>query len=79
MSTASGEIYQPLVWSRSWDQPFQLACKRLLDVVLSAFLLVLASPLFLVLGLAVKLTSPGPVLSAGMGVHSLATRFALWW
>jgi hypothetical protein len=35
MSTASGEIYQPLVWSRSWDQPFQLACKRLLDVVLS--------------------------------------------
>jgi|SRR5580704_16642486 lipopolysaccharide/colanic/teichoic acid biosynthesis glycosyltransferase len=61
MSTASGEIYQPLVWSRSWDQPFQLACKRLLDVVLSAFLLVLASPLFLVLGLAVKLTSPGPV------------------
>ena len=61
MSTASGEICQPLVLSRSWDQPFQLACKRLLDVVLSAFLLVLASPLFLVLGLAVKLTSPGPV------------------
>jgi lipopolysaccharide/colanic/teichoic acid biosynthesis glycosyltransferase len=61
MTTASGEVYQPLVWSRSWDQPFQLACKRLLDVVLSAFLLVLAFPLFLVLGLAVKLTSPGPV------------------
>ena len=60
MSTAPGEMYEPLVFSRSWNQPFQLACKRALDVLLSAFLLVLASPLLLVLVLAVRLTSPGP-------------------
>ena len=61
MSTAPGEMYEPLVFSRSWNQPFQLACKRALDILLSALLLVLAAPLFLVLGLAVKLTSSGPV------------------
>lgn len=61
MSTASGETYEPVVFSRSWDQPFQLACKRTLDVVLSVFSLLLAAPLLLILGLLVKLTSPGPV------------------
>ncbi|MGA7924712.1 MAG: sugar transferase [Candidatus Sulfotelmatobacter sp.] len=54
-------MYEPLVFSQSWDQPFQLACKRALDVFFSAFLLVLLAPLFFVLGLLVKLTSPGPV------------------
>ena len=61
MSTASGETYEPLVFSRSWDQPFQLVCKRALDMLFSAFLLLLTAPLVLVLGLLVKLTSPGPV------------------
>lgn len=61
MSSASGEMYQPLVFSQNWDQPLQLAAKRALDVFLSAFSLVLASPVFFVLGLLVKLTSPGPV------------------
>lgn len=36
--------------------------KRLLDVVLSSILIVLFVPLFLLIGLAVKLTSAGPVL-----------------
>ncbi|MGA7398541.1 MAG: sugar transferase [Candidatus Sulfotelmatobacter sp.] len=61
MPTTSGEMYEPLVFSQSWDQPFQLACKRVLDVVLSVFSLLLAAPLLVVLGLLVKLTSPGPI------------------
>jgi lipopolysaccharide/colanic/teichoic acid biosynthesis glycosyltransferase len=61
MTTASGEMYEPVVFSRRWDQPFQLACKRSLDVVLSGFSLLLAAPLLLILGLLVKRTSPGPV------------------
>jgi lipopolysaccharide/colanic/teichoic acid biosynthesis glycosyltransferase len=61
MSNAPVEIYESLTFSRSWDQPFQLACKRFLDVLLSAFLLAVTAPLLLVLGLLVKLTSPGPV------------------
>ncbi|HNS00789.1 MAG TPA: sugar transferase [Anaerolineae bacterium] len=36
--------------------------KRMFDIVLSALLLILLSPLLLVLALAIKLDSPGPVL-----------------
>jgi exopolysaccharide biosynthesis polyprenyl glycosylphosphotransferase len=42
--------------------PWQLALKRLLDVVVSAALLVVLSPLFLLIALAIKLDSKGPVL-----------------
>lgn len=40
----------------------QQATKRVLDVVLSIIALVVLSPLLLIVALAVKLTSPGPVL-----------------
>jgi lipopolysaccharide/colanic/teichoic acid biosynthesis glycosyltransferase len=54
-------MYEPVVFSRNWDQPLQLAGKRTMDLLLSALSLLLTAPLFLVLGLLVKLTSPGPV------------------
>jgi exopolysaccharide biosynthesis polyprenyl glycosylphosphotransferase len=40
----------------------QYAAKRTFDLVLSTVALVLLSPVLLVIGLAVKLTSPGPVI-----------------
>jgi lipopolysaccharide/colanic/teichoic acid biosynthesis glycosyltransferase len=40
---------------------FTLICKRVFDVVVSAVILLILSPLLLVLALAVKLDSPGPV------------------
>jgi exopolysaccharide biosynthesis polyprenyl glycosylphosphotransferase len=43
-------------------QEWQLLAKRLIDVLVSATLLVLLSPLLLAIALAIKLTSPGPVL-----------------
>src|SRR6185369_5672144 len=48
-----------------YDSPFRgLArlVKRLEDLVLGAFFLVLLAPVMLVVALAIKLTSPGPVL-----------------
>jgi putative colanic acid biosynthesis UDP-glucose lipid carrier transferase len=48
-----------------WESPFlglNAALKRALDIVLGSFILVLASPLMLLVAMAVKLTSPGPVL-----------------
>lgn len=47
--------------SRYWEHPFSLACKRALDIFVSGFLLVLLAPFLFLLGLAVKLTSPGNV------------------
>jgi exopolysaccharide biosynthesis polyprenyl glycosylphosphotransferase len=40
----------------------QLALKRLLDIAVSALLLLMAAPLILLVALAIKLTSPGSVL-----------------
>src|ERR1700693_727872 len=47
--------------SPHWDSPFMLACKWFFDLLVSGSLLVVLSPLFLILALAVKLTSSGPV------------------
>lgn len=44
------------------DVGFELALKRLMDVVGSGLLLVLLSPVLLAVSLAVKLSSPGPLL-----------------
>jgi lipopolysaccharide/colanic/teichoic acid biosynthesis glycosyltransferase len=52
---------QQLVLSPAWDSPIYLAAKRGIDAVGSAFLLLLLSPVFLVLAIAVTATSPGPV------------------
>ncbi len=43
-------------------RPFQLWPKRMFDLVVSASGIVVLSPLFLLIALLVKLTSPGPVL-----------------
>jgi lipopolysaccharide/colanic/teichoic acid biosynthesis glycosyltransferase len=42
--------------------PAALALKRLIDLILSALLLVALAPLFAAIALAVKLSSPGPIL-----------------
>lgn len=41
---------------------FSLAMKRLFDIVVSALMLVVLSPVFLILAIAIKIDSPGPVL-----------------
>lgn len=56
------------LWSESgeqaspyWRDPTRVAAKRVLDVIVSGSLMIVLSPLFLVLALAVKLSSRGPV------------------
>jgi len=44
-----------------WRNPFQLACKRCIDVLVSFLLLLVLSPVFLLLAILVKLGSPGSV------------------
>jgi len=61
MSGVSQPNFEPLVLSPHWGRPFETVLKRALDLVVSGILLVLAAPFFVLLGLAVKFTSPGPV------------------
>jgi lipopolysaccharide/colanic/teichoic acid biosynthesis glycosyltransferase len=44
------------------DRALYFACKRVIDVVLTSLLLVLLLPLMLLVALAIKLDTPGPVL-----------------
>ncbi|MBL2516256.1 undecaprenyl-phosphate glucose phosphotransferase, partial [Klebsiella pneumoniae] len=40
----------------------KMVFKRLEDIILSLFILLLISPLLIIISLAVKITSPGPVI-----------------
>ncbi|ALA59804.1 TIGR03013 family XrtA/PEP-CTERM system glycosyltransferase [Nitrospira moscoviensis] len=52
--------------------------KRLFDVVVSAVSLVLLSPLFVLIGLLVKLDSPGPVFYCQMRVGLRGQPYMIW-
>lgn len=56
----------------------QVAGKRCFDIVVSALLLVLLSPLFLILAIAIKLDSPGPVFYRQERVTQYGKRFRIF-
>lgn len=57
---------------------FQLVMKRCFDIVASAILLVLLSPMFLVLAVVIKLDSPGPVFYRQERVTQYGKRFRIF-
>ena len=61
LDDAQLQIVRPPIISAGWHSPTRLACKRVLDIVGSAIMLLMLSPLFLILAALVKLTSRGPV------------------
>lgn len=60
MSTAR-MVRPTIVFSPHWGNPLWTFSKRAIDVVLSAFLVVVLAPVLLILAIATKLGSPGPV------------------
>lgn len=72
----------PSLWSDSFDaagmpafrikdrllHPMVRACKRLIDIILSACFLFLAAPLLAFITMLVKITSPGPTLYADIRI-----------
>lgn len=61
MFTPATEIDRHIILSENWNNSTYSTCKRVFDVLASALLLVLLSPVFLLLALLVRLTSRGPV------------------
>lgn len=69
----------PLVTlERSFDKEWQFFLKRTLDVVVSGLGLVLLSPLFLIVALFIKLTSPGPVFFKQKRVSLRGRTFTMY-
>ena len=56
---------------------FSLAMKRLFDIVVSALMLVVLSPVFLILAIAIKIDSPGPVFYRQERVTTYGKRFRI--
>jgi exopolysaccharide biosynthesis polyprenyl glycosylphosphotransferase len=66
----------PLVTLHREEIPMaRLMMKRILDVVISGLLLLLASPLLILVGSMIKLDSPGPIFYAALRVGRKGKRF----
>jgi lipopolysaccharide/colanic/teichoic acid biosynthesis glycosyltransferase len=57
---------------------FQLGIKRLVDIIVSLALLILGFPLWVVLAILVRLSSPGPILFVQERVGKHGRRFRLY-
>ena len=55
-----------------------LFCKRLFDIIVSAVMLVVLSPVFLLLAIAIKLDSPGPVFFRQVRVTQYGKQFRIF-
>ena len=55
-----------------------LLVKRIFDIVMSFIMLLVLSPVFLVLGIAIKLDSPGPVFYRQVRVTQYGKRFRIF-
>jgi len=53
--------YSGVSFSPAWDSNAKVGCKRLMDIVVSATAMIILSPLYLALAIAVKISSPGYV------------------
>ncbi len=67
-----------LTFSTAPENEYLLFLKRALDLVLAAVLLVAAAPLIVAVGLAIKLTSPGPVIFSQVRCGLSGRRFRLY-
>lgn len=56
---------------------FQLSVKRIFDIVVSSIMLLCLSPLFLILAVAIKLDSPGPVFFRQVRVTQYGREFRI--
>ncbi|SHM47808.1 sugar transferase [Ruminococcus flavefaciens] len=57
---------------------FSLKCKRVFDIILSAIMLVILSPVFVILAVAIKLDSPGPVFYKQERVTQYGKKFRIY-
>lgn len=57
---------------------FSLTIKRLFDIIVSAVMLLILSPVFLILAIAIKLDSPGPVFYRQVRITQYGKEFRIF-
>ncbi len=68
-------VYQ--CWLMLRKKNFSLFCKRIFDIVVSLLMLIVLSPLFLILAIAIKCDSKGPVFYRQERVTQYGKRFRI--
>lgn len=68
-------VYQ--YWLMLRRKNFSLLCKRLFDIVVSLLMLIMLSPLFLILAIAIKADSKGPVFYRQERVTQYGRKFRI--
>jgi exopolysaccharide biosynthesis polyprenyl glycosylphosphotransferase len=71
-------VISQLVWEESPLSAAKLIVKRLADFTMASLALVLCLPLFLLIGMAIKLDSRGPVLFSQTRVGKRGRKFTLY-
>ena len=56
---------------------FSLKCKRVFDIIVSEILLLVLAPVFIILAIAIKLDSPGPVFYKQERVTQYGKKFRI--
>ena len=61
-----------------WKKRGSLLCKRIFDIVVSALMLIVLSPIFLILAIAIKVDSTGPVFYRQVRVTQYGKQFRIF-
>ncbi|MDW0116284.1 sugar transferase [Sporosarcina thermotolerans] len=60
------------------EKRFDLFIKRIFDFTVAVFLLIILSPLFIIISIAIKLDSKGPVMFRQIRVTQYCNQFKIW-
>jgi lipopolysaccharide/colanic/teichoic acid biosynthesis glycosyltransferase len=71
-------LEQNVLFSPYWTSPLHRSVKRLLDVILSTVLLAITLPIMIVIAIAIKLDSHGPILYRWRVVGAKGKPFRSW-
>jgi len=67
-----------LTFSTTPERSLELLLKRIADLAFSSILLIFLSPLFLIISILIKLTSPGPILFKQIRIGLAGRKFLLY-
>ncbi len=73
MQTAEVRPYYDILEKKKWS----LICKRLFDIIVSLIMLIILSPLFLILAIAIKIDTRGPVFYRQVRVTQYGREFRI--
>jgi lipopolysaccharide/colanic/teichoic acid biosynthesis glycosyltransferase len=77
-TTKTWQEIENLYFKERKNIQMQLRCKRLFDLAIASLMLIILAPIFLLIALAIKFTSPGPILFCQERLGKLGKPFIIY-